>query len=158
MQYESDHFLPWTTTQVCDWLGEVGMESYCTVFQSKSILGSDLPTLTAARLESYGIPRMARLRIIGNIKALRFPKLERKETSVVALLLAKRSIAKWTAMRKQRKEKRELLREKARTAGHDVESDPNFSHDRMRRRSLMAFGPSMFQITEMCWDFCKRNE
>lgn len=100
-----------------------------------SIELSCLNLMQAKDFEAMGITRMFRLRLRQAIEELRNPNLDEwqkplnvapQNTSVLALLMVKRTTSQWKKVRTRRHDKRETLRQKAKDSGHDVENDPEF--------------------------------
>jgi hypothetical protein len=77
--------------------------------------------------------------------------------SLTTAIAVDRSVKVWKNEAINRQRKREMLRDRARRTGHDVESDPAFCDGVMRRRSLMAFGTLMSPIVNACWNQCVRD-
>ena len=74
------------------------------------------------------------------------------------VLLTKFAVKQWKKVRNTRVNKRRLLREKAKEAGHDVKNDPTYDDAKIRRQSLIAFNGEVFKILEEAYQLCARED
>ena len=54
----------WSVDDVCNWLSDIGLESYCQIFQDNEIIGEHLLDLSRDDLKDLGVTK------IGHIKTL----------------------------------------------------------------------------------------